>query len=370
MLGDLSSIQDGIRNGRFTNEASVSTGIVLRLLNALSWPVYDPDIVCPEYPLNGRRVDFALCSTQKEPLIFIEVKQVGLIQKGDQQLFEYAFLKGVPMAILTDGREWHFYLPGERGNFYERRAYLLDILERDLAESANRLQRYLDYQGVRSGAALEAARTDYRDAAKERLVQATLPEAWEKLVEDKDELLIELISDKVETLCGYKPNLNTVIGFLTQYVLPNAHRNMIQPIQILSPATDQPALQKTQNPPVPRITAVEQPASLQTGQFRSGFGFSLQGKEYSATSSKDMLVKIFGQLTQRDASFPERFASLHQGRTRRYIAQQREGLNPGRPDLAKQYSREFAPGWWIDINISIEMIEKIVRKASEIAGIK
>jgi len=54
-------IRAGIRAGRFANEASVSQGIVLRLLHALSWPAYDTRIVCPEFALEGRRVDFALC---------------------------------------------------------------------------------------------------------------------------------------------------------------------------------------------------------------------------------------------------------------------------------------------------------------------
>jgi hypothetical protein len=32
-----------------------------------------------------------------------------------------------------------------------------------------------------------------------------LPDAWDRLVESEDELLIELLSDKVEDLCGVKP---------------------------------------------------------------------------------------------------------------------------------------------------------------------
>ena len=31
-------IQAGIRSGRFVNEASISQGIILRLLQALGWP--------------------------------------------------------------------------------------------------------------------------------------------------------------------------------------------------------------------------------------------------------------------------------------------------------------------------------------------
>ena len=55
---EIGSIRAGIKAGRFSNEASVSQGIVLRLLNALGWPTYDTDAVWPEYSLGGRRVDY------------------------------------------------------------------------------------------------------------------------------------------------------------------------------------------------------------------------------------------------------------------------------------------------------------------------
>jgi predicted type IV restriction endonuclease len=101
----LLDIRAGIKARRYVNEATVSQGIVQRLLNALGWPVYDTEIVAPEYSLGNRRADYALCHPPREPAILIEVKQVGQSKGADRQLFEYAFHKGVPMAILTDGQE-------------------------------------------------------------------------------------------------------------------------------------------------------------------------------------------------------------------------------------------------------------------------
>ena len=102
---EIEGIRAGIKAGRFSNEASVSQGIVLRLLNALGWPTYDTDAVWPEYSLSGKRVDYALCSPPSKPIAFIEVEQIGQSDGAERQLFEYAFHIGVPMAILTDGRE-------------------------------------------------------------------------------------------------------------------------------------------------------------------------------------------------------------------------------------------------------------------------
>jgi predicted type IV restriction endonuclease len=205
MKEDLLDIRAGIKAGRYVNEATVSQGIVQRLLHSLGWPVYDPEVVAPEYSLGTRRVDYALCHPPRDPVILVEVKQVGQSKGADRQLFEYAFHKGVPMAILTDGQEWNFFLPTEQGDYGERQVYKLDILERDPAEIESSLKRYLEYKAVRSGQAIEAARRDYRNAARKRRAQRTLPDAWDRLLESEDELLIELLSDKVEDLCGVKP---------------------------------------------------------------------------------------------------------------------------------------------------------------------
>jgi len=68
----------------------------------------------------------------------VEVKKIGFTAGADRQLFEYVFHLGVPMAILTDGQEWSFYLPGEQGRYDERRVYKIDLLELDISELAEK----------------------------------------------------------------------------------------------------------------------------------------------------------------------------------------------------------------------------------------
>lgn len=209
----LDDIRNDLRNGAFANEASVSQGIVLRLLHALGWP-YNTQVVTPEYSVEGRRVDFALCNPPLKPLVFIEVKQVGQIKGAERQLFEYAFHTGVPIAILTDGREWHFFQPGGQGDYKERRVYKLDLIKTDNEESLGRLNRYLNYELIRTGEAIRAIEEDYRAISKQRHIQTSLPEAWIKLMEEADEFLIGVVAKKTESLCGYTPTGEQVLDFL------------------------------------------------------------------------------------------------------------------------------------------------------------
>lgn len=208
-------IQNKLRNNEYPNEQSISQGIVLRLLSAMRWPVYDTQIVIPEYSLQGKRVDFALCVQKNKPVILIEVKLPGNTLGADKQLFEYAFHKGVPFDIVTDGREWHFYLPAGEGSYDERRVYKLDLIERDTQESAYRLKRYLSFDDVGTGSALENAREDYKNVSKERQARANIPIAWRRLLEEKDEMLTEVISERVESICGYKPTQKQIITYLS-----------------------------------------------------------------------------------------------------------------------------------------------------------
>ena len=236
----ITQIQDNIRHGRFINEASVSQGIVMRLLNALNWPAYDTDIVAPEFTVEGKRVDFALCHpTTHKPIVFIEVKRVGQSEGAEKQLFEYAFVIGVPLAILTDGQEWHIFLPGEQGHYQERRVYKLDLLDRPAADSAARLTRYLDYESVSSGKALEAARKDYHNVTREREIRTNLPIAFARLIEEQDDGLIELLADRVENLCGYRPNPDTVTEFLASGV-PTNIKAIVKPQPMITPRPKTP----------------------------------------------------------------------------------------------------------------------------------
>jgi predicted type IV restriction endonuclease len=351
---ELQTIQAGLRSGIFPNEASVSQGIVLRILNALGWPTYDTQVVSPEYGLEGRRVDFSLAHPRNKPRVFIEVKQVGQSDGAERQLFEYAFHKGVPMVILTDGREWNFFLPGELGDYGERRVYKLDILERSTEESVLRLERYLSYARVCAGDALAAARDDYQDVSRDRQIRETLPEAWRSLVDEEDASLLELLADQVGTMCGYKPTPDTVAAFLKQFVI---YRERMSPGTTAAPSH---ATTPTRNP----LPKRHEP-------FASPFAFRMLGVEVPCRNAREVMTSAIEALAERDPTFLDRFVSLpRHGRTRRYIARQPGDLYPGRQDLAEEHSFKLRSGYWIGTNISRHQVEAILEMACEVAGLR
>jgi predicted type IV restriction endonuclease len=351
---DIEDIRAAIKAGRMGNEAAVSQGVVLRLLHALNWPTYDTQTVSPQFAVEERRVDYALCHPPGKPLAFIEVKKLGQSDGAERQLFEYAFHKGVQLAILTDGQEWNFFLPGEQGDYGERRVYKLDIIEREAAECVLRLNRYLKYDAIVSGAAIEAAREDYRNVSRERQMKATLPQAWAQLVREEDDLLLELLADRVESLCGYKPDLDTAAAFLKAYV-----------------ASATPPLTTPVSPSRPRATGLVTVSPPKASRTPTGIGFVLDGKHHQARYAIDVLVDVIEALTKRDPSFPARFASLPKhGRKRRYIAQDPQELYPGRPDLARDCSKQLSSGWWIGTNYSRATISRFIMMSCDVGHLQ
>ena len=344
-----------LRQGALISEAAVSQGILLPVLHELGWPVFDTSVVAPEYSLEGRRVDFALCHPLNRPAVFVEVKKTGFSEGADRQLFEYAFHIGVPMAILTDGQEWSFYLPGEQGRYDERRVYKLDLLERSPEESGAWLTRYLAYDRLCSGEALSAARCDYQNVARDREIEATFPKAWSSLLEEQDSLLLDLLAEKVESLCGFKPDPDACGRFLKM----TSKQTWPREVALLKPV-----LSNIQ-PNIRGVCAIGQSSRTRTVD---RFSFIFRGKSYEAGSAREVMTKVFQLLAAEDKSFLERFASRKHGKKRRYLAKDKRDLYPGRLDLGEQHSVEVISGWWLGTNYSRRNIQEILNLAIEVAG--
>lgn len=330
------------------------------LLRALGWDDSDPEQVMPEYASGGRRVDFALSGIGKRPSIFIEVKGVGRTLEGDRQLFEYAFHEGIPLCLLTDGRDWSFYLPSGQGTYDERRLYRLQLTERPTAESAQILRRYLEQQRVKSGAAFDDAMRDYRDIASTREAARNLPKAWAELVEQPEDLLVELLASQTESNCGFRPSAEEVTGFL---------RTLKQTEHFKGPSVPQMKSRSVEasEPPVPKASAPTEPVSGESPTGRA-LVFELFGQTQSAPNAAAALVDIMQAIARQFPNSMEAIAEAAKGRSRNHIARSPEEIYPARPDLAR--AAEIAPGWLVGLNIANREKIRIIREACRVTGLE
>ncbi len=197
----IDDIRDKLAERKFRKEAAVSQGIVLRLLKALNWPIFEIQIVDPEFAVEGRAVDFALCHPPSKPLVFIEVKNVGQMEGAEQQLFEYALDHGViPIAVLTDGRKWRFFHLMGLEYYRELKVRELDFIKGNTEKIADCLNRYLNYQSIRTDEAIRIMKKDYERTYKQKIESKSVPPIPPKLhhvivppnAEDNEVFLIRL----------------------------------------------------------------------------------------------------------------------------------------------------------------------------------
>lgn len=349
----LSKIGGRLESGSYVNEASVRIGIIEPILASLGWDITDPLTVIPEFSSQGRRVDYALCAFPARPTAFIEAKAVGKVEAADRQLFEYAFHEGVPFAVLTDGRTWSFYLPSAQGSYEDRRLYKLDLQERAPDECERIFTRYLAYNRLRNGEAQSDAQKDYASRANERMAADTLSRAWSELIGEPDPLLIELLVDRTEALCGIRPALEAAEAYL-----------LGKPKAQVAP-TQQPQALAAMKPVSPETYAPSQPKSEPLNRLVASF----RGRQINVKGATSAFLELLRALVGEFPDRIEQIATAAKGRTRNHIARIPEDVYPDRPDLVHAVV-ELVPGWFVGTNIANREKHRIVKAACEACGIR
>jgi len=196
------------------DEAATKQAYILRILQYLGWNIFDIEEVCPEFSVGSKKVDYALVQNNTEK-VFIEVKKVGEdLENHQEQLLSYSFQEGVKLAVLTNGITWWFYLPLNEGNWDQRKFYTIEIADQEPNEIAQKFIDFLSKENVSSGRAVENAERVIKSKQRENIINETLPKAWNKIIDEEDELLIELLAETTEKICGYKPDVETVVTFI------------------------------------------------------------------------------------------------------------------------------------------------------------
>ena len=229
----IDNIRNGLERRQFTSETAVRQGIINPLLGELGWPTSKTQIVFPEYTVERGKVDYALCYPPKMPRIFIEAKQSGKLDGAERQLFGYAVHQGIRVAILTDGQKWIFFYPSGEGTYEERKVIELDLLTGDREENAYYLNRYLNYKLVKTGEAFEAIEADYRNFSRNRELERYLPEVWNKILQEKNQILLQTVIEEMKKVCRYIPTEEEALAFLKS-LAADRKEDPVLPIQVPS----------------------------------------------------------------------------------------------------------------------------------------
>ena len=186
-------------------EKAVEYAVVMPILQVLGWNPQNIDEMYPEYGVESKRVDWALLKEGK-PCVFLEEKAPDQnLSAHEEQLLEYAFKQGVPLAVLTNGGEWWFYLPLEEGPWGERKFLVIDLMNQDVEETSLQLTQFLQEEFVHGGLAYKDAKERYDEARERKRIREKLPEAIREVLSSSSDRVIEFFQNQTQPDIGTLP---------------------------------------------------------------------------------------------------------------------------------------------------------------------
>ena len=143
-------------------EEATKNALVMPLINALGYNVFDPLEVVPEFTADvgikkGEKVDYAIMIDGK-PMILMECKSAGstLDLKYASQLYRYFSVTEARFAILTDGVSYQFYSDLDSPNKMDEKPFFEFSLGSVDARIADELKKFskgiFDLDNILSGA--------------------------------------------------------------------------------------------------------------------------------------------------------------------------------------------------------------------------
>lgn len=348
LIEHILDIRTRLNREEYDNEVKICDGIVKRLLADLGWPLFETEVVSPQFKIESGTergyVDFALCHPPKKPLVFLEVKVVGSAdQKGEDQLFRYCYREGVKLAILTDGCTWKFYYPYGGGQISDRLFRQFDIVAGDATIIAETLQWFLDLDAVKSGIAYNRCENAYTECQSQRKAAEAFDSVWNALLCESDKRLVDIFTRKVEENTGIRPKQNAVVEFL--------RKQATQPLTELTgpPPTDEKA---------------------HKGEALVTPFFTLNGVTTQFKTGKEVFVAIFREFAKRDNGFCKHYANTQRtGGKRLELARRAEDLYPPGSKWARTDASELPGGRWLATHLSDKLKEKRIQRACDVTGI-
>ena len=337
------------KNLQEAGEEATKQGIVLPVLRALGWDVWNTREVTPEYDVGrGGRVDYAL-QVRSRPKVLIEVKKGAkeLDDEAEEQLCSYAFKKGAEQAVLTNGLTWWFYLPLEKGDWTDRKVVSVELVEQDENTVIERLFELLERENVAGGNSVKASKTYLKHRQKETEISRALPEAWEQIISEPDSLLLDLLVETVEKKCGYRPEAETVATFLREH-----RKQEFLPVLTASAKRGRPP--RTQR----RGRLTRRDASLMGKSFKR---IRLFGTAHEVREQYEILIILGEVLHQQNRRDFERIASSLGTRKWRYFVK-----NPGKD--ARKYHAIPGTAWFVHTHASADEKARRARKILEAFG--
>lgn len=312
------------------DEASIRQVVVLQILASLEWDQFNHAEVTPEFATSSGRVDFSL-QIGGQSKVFIEVKRGGeALSPHQDQLLRYSFERGVSLAVLTNGLEWWFYLPLREGSWEDRRFSAINVTSEDRDEVETILLVLLSKDRVESGSAIEYGENLLERRREDKIVNESLPKAWNSLVTEPDKRLMVLLAERVEQISQVNPDSSLVRSFILNKIVRTPDISLVEPkVQEYRDSEHSPI---NAHPPEPASSTDTKDGVRLIGSAsgKKPIAFYFLGTKYPVSSWKEVLQRLSEKMyTKYPTEFGEKVYELR-GRSWPYYSRNRSDLNKPR----------------------------------------
>ncbi len=266
------------------DEASTKQAIVMRLLSFVGWDIFNVDEVTPDFSVKEKQVDYALKVKNQNKVFVLTKKPSDELEGFQRELIDFSLLGKVDISILTNGTAWWFYLPLAEEDVEHMNFCKIDLLKDEPDDIALKLKDFLGKNNVSSKKTVTAAKA-VLEARKQRMANEFIPEAWNEILTGPNKIIAELISEKSEELCGYRPEQEFVDRFLEEHM-----GNWIVKPKPAAKSNTQVVKASVSKQKAPDISSKKTKLKSYTGESISSFSFN--GNTYKVDTWDEMLMTL------------------------------------------------------------------------------
>ncbi len=180
----------------------------------LGWDPFDVNEIQPEYITKMQKIDYAIRQNNSVDAFLIVRKGIENLKADIEALLDCAENAHAKIAIFTNGFSWWFFLPSIEGNIDDKRFWSIDTFKEKPELIASKLFDFLSKESFIKGNAIKLAEEICNKRKEATLINTYLPKAWEKVINEPEKYLVDVISDVTMELCGYKPKREKIVEFI------------------------------------------------------------------------------------------------------------------------------------------------------------
>jgi hypothetical protein len=229
--------------------------------------------------------------------------------------------------------------------------FAIDILDQDSSTAEASFEDFLSRTAIATGDGVRKAEAVLEDRKTDTIIKEFMPKAWEKMLQEPDPLLVELLKETTEKMCGREPTDESVADFL-QKKLSN----------VMPPSAGPTLPQSLPRPPRPPQEQISTYPPAQPNRPRTSLKVTINWEK----DNKALRAEVYDGLGATDAFLRvlTRLGEIYGQQRFDELATLKVNRGPLLSSMRTRYHRKHLMGWFVNVNNSTSEKKDILQQAA------